>query len=175
MADVLKIFLLVVGTQIVLVAYWLAAVALLPKVVDRAGEVYRRHPWRSVLIGAALGGPIVVLGFGLLQAGSAPVKVLGFLMVSAATLGGLLGSAALCRRLGAGLPSPIDSTQPWRQVLRGGIVLVLTFLLPFLGWFLILPVTLASGLGTVLLTAAIRLRRRAAAPRVSDSGEVALP
>ena len=42
-------------------------------------------------------------------------------------LGGLVGSAGLAQRIGAGLPSPADLTQPWRRVLRGGIVLVPAF------------------------------------------------
>lgn len=47
---------------------------------------------------------------------------------------------------------------PW--VLRGGIVLVPTLLVPLLGWFLLLPWTLVSGFGAALL--AWRSRRVAA-------------
>ena len=48
------------------------------------------------------------------------------------------------------MPSPTDASQPWRRVLRGGTVLTLTFLLPFVGWFLILPWTLISGFGAAI-------------------------
>jgi hypothetical protein len=45
------------------------------------------------------------------------------------------------------LPAPDDERQPWRRVLRGGAVLGLTFVLPLIGWFLVLPVSLLMGVG----------------------------
>lgn len=167
MADVLKIFLIVLGMLIVLISYWLAAESLFPRLVARAQDRYRTHPIRITLLGALIGTPLVALGLGLLQAGSAPVKVIGFLLTTAAVFGGLVGSAGLCRRIGAGLPSPADADQPWRRVLRGGVVLALTSLLPFAGWFLVLPLALASGLGAVL-SAGWALRQGA---RASDEPE----
>ncbi len=168
MADVLKIFLLVLGMLIVLVSYWLAAESLFPRLVARAQERYRTRPIRITLLGALLGGPLLAAGLALLQAGGAPVKAAGFLLASAALLSGLLGSAGLCRRIGEGLPSPADAAQPWRRVLRGGAVLALTFLLPFAGWFLVLPLALASGFGAAL-GAAWDLRREARASRDAEA------
>ncbi|MCC6143719.1 MAG: hypothetical protein IT368_07920, partial [Candidatus Hydrogenedentes bacterium] len=66
-------------------------------------------------------------------------------------LAGLAGSTGLVRLIGLRLPSTHDTTAPWRRVLRGGTVLSLTFLLPGLGWFLVLPATLVSGIGALLL------------------------
>ncbi len=160
MADVLKIFLLVVGTQIVVISYWLAAESLYPKIVAAARDRYRTQPLRITLLGALVGAPLFAFGLSLFQMGSAPAKAFGFVVASGAVLGGLLGSAGLCRLIGAGLPSPADATQPWRRVLRGGIVLTLMCLLPFLGWFLILPLTLLSGAGATI--SAIYARRRQA-------------
>ena len=51
MADVLKIFLLVLGMLIVIVSYWLAAEALFPRLVARAQERYSRRPVRLTLLG----------------------------------------------------------------------------------------------------------------------------
>jgi hypothetical protein len=45
----------------------------------------------------------------------------------------------------------VDEVQPWRRVLRGGGVLALLFAVPLLGWFAMLPLTLASGLGALFL------------------------
>ncbi len=160
MADVLKIFLIVLGMLIVTISYWLAAEALFPRLVTRAQERYRTHPVRITLLGALVGTPLVAVGSGLLQAGSAPAKAAGFLLASVAVFGGLVGSAGLSRRIGAGLPSPADSGQPWRRVLRGGVVLALMSLLPFAGWFLVLPLALLSGLGAAL-AAGFDLRREA--------------
>ncbi len=163
MADVLKIFLSVLGMLIVLVSYWLAAESLFPRLVARSQDRLRSHPLRATLLGALIEVPLVLVGLGLLQAGAAPAKVAGFLLATLAIFGGLLGSAGLCRRIGAGLPSPADSGQPWRRVLRGAVVLALMSLLPFAGWFLVLPLVLTSGLGAAL-SAGWALRREARAP-----------
>lgn len=173
MADVLKIFLLVTGTLIVLVSYWLAAESLFPHIVHQARQRYRSHPLRITVLGALCGAPLLAVGLSLLQNGSAPAKAIGFALAAVTTLSGLLGSAGLCRQLGAGLPSPTDAAQPWRRVLRGGIVLALTFLLPFVGWFLILPLTLASGFGATVL--AIYNLRKLAGRTVVPAGDASLP
>lgn len=154
---------------IVTISYWLAAEALFPRLVGRCQERLRRHPIRATLLGTLVGTPLVMIGLGLLEAGGAPVKVGGFLLVTAVGFGGLVGSAGLCRQIGSGLPSPADSSQPWRRVLRGAVVLALMSLLPFAGWFLVLPWVLASGLGAAL-AAGWSLRRQARAPTEPEVG-----
>ena len=171
MADVLKVFLIILGMLIVLVSTWLAAESLFPRLVARAQKRYRTHPIRITLLGALLAGPLLAAGLGLLQAGSAPAKAIGFVLTATTVLTGLLGSAGLCRRIGTGLPSPVDQAQPWRRVLRGGIVLALVSLLPFAGWFLLLPLTLISGFGAAITGGygLWRERRTAASPEVVAS------
>jgi len=63
----------------------------------------------------------------------------------------LLGSAGLALRIGAALKGDRDVAQPWRRVLRGGLVLAPTFLFPLLGWFVLLPWTLVSGFGSAVM------------------------
>src|SRR6266699_2605185 len=64
-----------------------------------------------------------------------------------------LAAARLTFRVGLGLPSPTDPAQPWKRVLRGGIVLAFTFLLPVVGWIIIPLWVLVSGLGAFILAA----------------------
>lgn len=152
MADVLKILLLVLGTLIVFVSYWLAAAALFPRVVERSKQTYDRRPVRATLIGALVSTPFLLLGLALLGGAPAPgLKLLGVVLLAVPALLGLLGSAGLGERIGAGLPSSGDAQHPWRRVLRGGTVLSLTFLLPVVGWLGVLPWTLVSGVGAAVL------------------------
>ena len=164
MADILKIFLLVVGFQLIAVCYWLAAEALWPRWVRASEERYRRTPLRALLLGVVLGTPLVIAGLALVKGGSGPAKGLGFLLVAVPVFLAFLGSAGLARRLGEGLPSPADAARPWRPVLRGGTVLTFLFLLPFLGWFLVLPLALLSGVGTAALAARDLRRQNSRAP-----------
>jgi hypothetical protein len=83
--------------------------------------------------------------------GPPALKIFGVLVVLLVFLLGLCGSAGLCLRIGKGLVNPIDEVQPWLRVKRGGIVLGLMFIFPVLGWFLVFPVAVFSGIGTAFL------------------------
>lgn len=151
MADILKIFLIVVGVLTVYVSYWLVAQALFPTMVERSRQHYGK-PVKLTLIGLAVAALPVIGGAAISKLPNPALKLLGVTLMVIPALLGLVGSAGLVAKIGAGLPSPLDELQPWRRVLRGGILLALTFLLPFVGW-IVLPIwALVSGLGAFLLS-----------------------
>ena len=151
MADVLKIFLIVVGLLTVYVSYWLVAQALFPQVVQRARQHYAK-PVRITLIGLIAAMLPVIIGAAISNLPNPALKITGVTFMLIPAMLGLVGSAGLAQRIGAGLPSPADETQPWRRVLRGGILMALTFLLPFVGW-IVLPIwALVSGFGAFILS-----------------------
>src|SRR5262245_36486814 len=150
MADVLKVLLIILGILTIYVSYWLLAEALFPNLVERASKQYRK-PVTVSLTGVGVAVVPVVLGFLFANMPNPLAKVTGLTLIAVPILLGLVGSAGFTLRIGAGLPSPTDATQPWRRVLRGGIVLACTFLLPIVGWF-VLPIwVLVSGLGALVL------------------------
>lgn len=151
MADVLLWTFVILGFFVITVAYWVAAVALAPGWVERSCERYGSSPWKSLLIGAALGIPLTAIGLALANGGPPALKIFGVLVVLLVFLLGLCGSAGLCLRIGKGLINPIDEVQPWLRVKRGGIVLGLMFIFPVLGWFFVFPVAVFSGIGTAFL------------------------
>lgn len=53
----------------------------------------------------------------------------------------------------------MDEAQPWRRVLRGGVVLTLTFLLPFIGWLGLSIWTLVTGFAALVF--AVRETKKA--------------
>lgn len=163
MADILKIFLLIVGGLTIYVSYWLVAHALFPNIVQRASERYAM-PVRITLLGLAVGLIPFVGGLILSNKLANPtMKLIGVSIAAIPVLLGMVGSSGLVLRIGAGLPSSLDERQPWRRVLRGGVLLSLTFLLPFFGWF-VLPVwALASGLGAFVLS--VKSGNRTSAPQ----------
>lgn len=162
MADVLKIFLLILGTLLMFVAYWLAASALFPGFVARARECYGR-PCRALGVGLLCAVPFVLLALALFKISKNPVmNIVGVISLAIPVLLGLFGSSGLAQRIGVGMSSPLDEQQPWRRTLRGGTVLSLTFLLPFIGWFGVIIGTLVTGAGAAVL--AIRGRPKAERP-----------
>jgi hypothetical protein len=150
MADILKILLIVLGILLVYVSYWLLAEALFPDMVERASRQYSK-PLKITFLGIAAAIVPVVLGLALANAPNPLLKLLGLTMLVTPALLGLAGSAGLTLRIGAGLRSPLDESQPWRRVLRGGIVLALSFLLPVVGWIIIPIWVLLSGFGALIL------------------------
>lgn len=163
-ANVLVWLFIALGFFLMFVSYWLAAAALFPRHVDRCSAQFAR-PMLVTLLGLLL--TVVPIGAGITVMNVAPaaLKWIGLLLVAIPLLAGLIGSAGLARRIGVGLPTPQDATQPWRAVLRGGIVLSLTFLLPILGQILLIPGVLAAGTGAAVFSWwGERSRRRQHAP-----------
>jgi len=124
--------------------------------MSRGGKAFRRP-----VCGASAPGnpgrnsitvPVFIVGSAFLGIGNPVAQFLGFCVLIALTILGLMGSAGLSRHIGQRLSSPLDEGQPWRCVLRGGIVLSITFLFPFVGWFLVLPLALVSGVGAAALS-----------------------
>ncbi len=144
MADILKIFLLILGGLLIFLSYWLAAEALFPALVERARDQYRR-PYKLTFAGLAMAAPVLALAFACTKLNNPLMNIVSLFLLGIVLFGGLAGSAGFAKRIGAGLPSPLDEAQPWRRVLRGGIVLTLTFLLPFIGWLGLSIWTLVSG------------------------------
>jgi hypothetical protein len=143
-ANVLAWVFFSLGLLVMFVSYWLASAALFPRQVERCERQFGR-PVVTTLAGLLVFAVPLVAGIALAQALPAALKWIGILLAAMPVMLGLVGSAGLARRIGVGLPSALDATQPWRAVLRGGVVLSLTFLLPILGQFVVMPLVLAAG------------------------------
>lgn len=149
LADTIGIFLFVVGVLIAFPSLWLLSRALWTNAVIACSERNSRGLIKSFFVGL----PIVVITIvvmGLLGKLPGPVGQLSpLLALSVLFFYASVGVAGVATMLGARLPSPADNDRPWKVTLRGGIVLVLSYMFPVLGWFLILPVSLVIGCGTL--------------------------
>ncbi|MHA3772227.1 hypothetical protein ACXR0O_11900 [Verrucomicrobiota bacterium sgz303538] len=164
MADILLWALVLIASYIIIVCYWLLAFALFPQHVERCQKRYVERPVRSTIAGLLTFVPLVFLSGAVGKVPHPAVKVFALVLGLATVLVALFGSAGLARRVGEGLPSSRDTREPWRRVWRGGLVLAITFYLPFVGWFLMLPWTLISGFGSFILSVPRRTRALAPAP-----------
>jgi hypothetical protein len=133
---------------LVLLGHWAVAAGMFPQATRAFADVYDRRPIRATLVGILTYGPLFVL---LLQNSKLPGAGLRFVAVMAgvvALLIAFVGSAGLALRIGRNLCAGADM---WQQVLRGGVMLALVFITPFIGWLLVMHVGLASGFGAFLL------------------------
>jgi hypothetical protein len=157
MADVAVWTALVIGLMTALPAAWLLFGALWPDAVSRARERIPRRPVSTFLAGAGVSALVLA---GVAGLGKAGLAAPAFLLGSFGLGWSFLGVAALAQHAGSRLASPGDPG--WKPALRGGAVLALSFLVPFLGWFLLLPVAILLGAGAA--TFAVFRRRPPAEP-----------
>ena len=164
-ADILMWFLLIAGTYVVINGYWLTSQGLFPDFVERCRTRIRSSPFKVFLVGIAATVPGVVVGVAMFRAASPSLKFAGATLLLLLVLFGMLGSAGLAAQVGVGLGS-YDDRGSWRRVWRGGLVLGLTFILPLIGWLIILPGTLIMGIGAA--TQSMRRGRAMSPPAAFD-------
>jgi hypothetical protein len=151
LADVFTFLFVILGFVIVFVCYWLMAAGLFPEFVARSSARLERSPLKMLGLGAVTLVPLIVLGFALsAKAGNGVLKITALSLVMLPLLAALFGSAGWAQRVGAGLKSTRDESEPWRRVLRGGIVVGIAFVLPFIGTFVMIPFVFLSGFGAFL-------------------------
>lgn len=148
MADTMSIFFVVVGMLLAFSGLWLLCRGLWPHAVEGAAERCAKRIWPYFLAGIPLTLVMILLTrilFSLGPAGKiAAIGVVCLYMIQAHT-----GVSGLVTAIGSRLPSPKDQHSPWRATLRGGIALELTYLLPILGWFVVLPASIIIGTGAI--------------------------
>lgn len=150
MADALVVTLVIVGFLLAFPALWLVWRALAPRSVELASQRCVANPIKSVLLGLVmLGGTVLVAG--VVGGAGVPGNVIAVAVVCCYVLWAHLGVAGFVTHLGRRLPSPADAERPWKATLRGGVALELTYLLPLLGWFGILPLSWVCGAGAATL------------------------
>jgi uncharacterized membrane protein len=170
LADTFSFLFVILGFVIVFVCYWLMAAGLKPEFVQRCAQKLEKSPLSMLVLGAVTLIPLMTIGFAASgKAGSAVLKVAALSLVLLPLLAALFGSAGWALRVGAGLKSDRDEREPWRRVMRGGIVVGITFVLPFIGTFAVLPFVFLSGFGAFLLCAFQRQRAAVTTPAAAPA------
>jgi hypothetical protein len=143
---VLTILSYIFGLFLVLLAYWTAAAGLFVQTTDACRRQFAERPVRCTLVGIATFGVLVLLVIFALKGGGG-----GFVLLAGSVplLISFIGTAGLALHLGTRLCG--GTAERWRLAMRGGVILGLCFITPFLGWLIIAPLGLASGFGALLL------------------------
>lgn len=140
------------GVILAAVAYFVVGAAMLPNITQRGAVRLAQRPKATILLGAVISVPWVVVSIVLLQAGGA-IASIGALLGLTWILLGLMGGAAVARHIG-------QAGDDWRRIARGGTLVALTWALPLIGWLFMLPLTLSTGVGCLV----VGMRRSAPVP-----------
>jgi hypothetical protein len=157
MADTMSIFFVILGMLLAFSGLWLMNRGLWPKAVEAAAERCAKRIWPYFLAGIPLTLLTIVLTRLLFLLGPAG-KIAGLAVVCFYLLQANIGVSGLATAIGRRLPSAIDGQSPWRTTLRGGIALVLTYLFPIVGWFVVLPSSIIIGTGAINVALLSRLK-----------------
>jgi hypothetical protein len=136
-----------IGVILVVTAYYVFGAAVAPGLTERARVRFARRPWLPMLVGLVLSVPWVVVALVLLNADVGAAKFAGTVLGCLWILCSLLGGAGMAQHVGRG----DDHSPAWISSVRGGLFITLTWILPIVGWLGMLPLTLATGLGCLVL------------------------
>ena len=150
LADTMAIFFVIVGLIITFPSLWLLCAALWPAFLERSCRAVEGGIWKSFFLGipVAFLSVVIVVAIGKLPASFGQIG--GILSFSVLMLFAQVGVAGLACSIGSKLFSGGASQPVWKATLRGGAVLVLSWILPLVGWFLILPASIIIGAGSSL-------------------------
>ncbi len=173
MADTMSIFFVILGMMLALPGLWLLCRGLWPEAVASAADRCRKRLWTSFLVGLPITIMMVTVTALLFNVLGPIGKIAGLGVVCLYMLQAHTGVAGLATAIGRRLAAPNDEQRAWRSTLRGGVVLELAYLLPILGWFVILPasIIIGSGAANLGLLSKLKLAMLPANPVLTEGNE----
>ncbi len=165
MADTMSIVFVILGMLLAFSGLWLLCRGLWPEAVAAAADRCSKRLWSSFLAGLPITIVMIVLTKTLFSVLGPVGKVASVGVVCLYMLQAHTGVSGLATSIGRRLASPMNEHRAWRSTLRGGVVLELTYLFPFLGWFVILPASIIIGSGAANLGLLSKLKLALFAPR----------
>lgn len=175
MADTMSIFFVILGMMLALPGLWLLCRGLWPEAVAAAADRCSKRLWISFIAGLPTTIVMIVLTKTLFSLLGPAGKIAGVGVVCLYMLQAHTGISGLATSIGRRLAAPLDEQRPWRSTLRGGVVLELAYLLPILGWFVILPASMiiGSGAANLGLLSKLKLAMFATSPILTGSNGAA--
>ncbi|GAB4415380.1 MAG: hypothetical protein Kow002_00380 [Anaerolineales bacterium] len=151
---VFELLILILLGGVSLLAFFSSLLLLLPKPVARTQAVLNRQGGKSILLGffnfAFFG---LIVGGCIWVAERAGGLVAGiFIFIGGALLLALvaltvIGLVALANLLSERIDNELS---PFKHILRGGTILILAGLAPYIGWFIFTPLAVWAGLGAAI-------------------------
>lgn len=150
MADTMAIFFVILGLLLAFPGLWLLCRGLWPNTVTNAAAVCRNGLFKAFLAGL-LPTVLVIVAAATLSKLGPPGIIAAIIVVCLYLMIANCGVAGLAMAIGERLDSLSDDAPAWRVILRGGVAMELAYLLPILGWFGLLPISMTIGCGASLI------------------------
>ncbi|MCF6278268.1 MAG: hypothetical protein L3J16_05895 [Anaerolineales bacterium] len=160
--EILGIALLVPLGGITIIALFAALTLLLPAPIEKTRNTLEIALGRSLLLGVVNFTFFIILALGFFWISQNSGEILGGIFIFLAALillglaiFGIIGLTASANLLGERIGG---EKTPFASYVRGGALLLLAALAPYVGWFLFTPLILWAGLGAAI-SALVRKRK----------------
>ena len=138
-----------IGVILAATSYFTLGAALAPALTSRARKQFATKPWYPIVVGFLISVPWMLVGITLFRQGPAVAKFVGAAFGCLWILFGLIGGAGIAQHVGGCENS--SNRVSWIQTFRGGLFISLTWVIPLVGWLVMLPLTLSGGIGCLVL------------------------
>ncbi len=163
MSDVFMWVAIASGFVAGLPALWMLSRGLWPKGFEKRCTVARRSLGASFIVGLVPAVVFIALIAGMAKRlGPIPGAVLSGVLI----LWGLNGLVGVASLIGERL---WPDGQPWKQTRNGGLVIICCGLLPLVGWILLLPIMIVTGMGVNIRCLFTRTVRQSVPPPMPSS------
>ena len=169
-ADVMTWVAVIAGVLAAFPGFWLTLRGLFPQFHEACAQRATRNLVVPFFVGVPFVVAVVIAVSALGKLGG-PGGVALVLLISLTLSVAHTGVAGLVTTLGRRMPSPTDTERPWKATLRGAIALELAYLMPIVGWFLLLPLTTIIGIGITVQTIIATAFGRKESERSSTASE----
>ncbi len=162
------------GLTLAVLAFYVLLAALFREGLTRCVHTLEEHPGPSILAALAMVmlTPIVMLALVMTVVGIAVIPLLWFALFCAAIFGRVVTLGWLGGRLMRAAPA--GAAQPLLHVLLGGVVVLLLYMVPLLG-FIVWATVGMLGFGALSYTALLAIRSARAAPSGFRPATIASP
>lgn len=168
--DVIAVIGVLIGICLSSWAVLMGFTTLFPRRADAACEAVRRHPWRATLLGLAVWTVLGSIGLAMLGSPLPVVKLTGLVWLMILTALTVIGASGLTTLIARRLQGMGAGSGEFGALSRSALILVVSPILPFVGWFAVLPVLLAASLGAGIAAVFARLPQPAVAEPGFDVG-----
>ncbi len=136
-----------IGVLLIVVGYATCGHAIAPIATERGRVKLAIRPVRTALVGVLISGPWVVASIVLMNLPNGALKFAGVALLVVWLMVCFIGLGSVALHVG---DRGTSGGARWTDVSRGAAFLALTWMLPVVGWFVALPLSLACGLGCML-------------------------
>lgn len=150
MADVYTVTFIIIGILISVPALLVALNLLMPKVTRRAYTRLEQTPVKSFFLGLPVTAFIILYSLTMFQANIGVLQTSAFIMAFLGMGIGAIGGAGTARLLGLRLTPYVNPSSKLTNLVRGAIVYELACLVPFVGWFLFIPIVGITAIGSAV-------------------------